>query len=116
MRRLLHRDRQDGMPILRAQAAPHIEDLACLAHGLANITEGVGKVFQAAGVLSNVHVTLDKIAKLSFKVHSAMEFIVTELGMDASPDELCGGLRNAHDGKHVLRNGIVKPAQDALVT
>jgi hypothetical protein len=23
---------------------------------------------------------------------------------------------NAHDGKHVLGNGIVKPAQDALVT
>jgi hypothetical protein len=29
---------------------------------------------------------------------------------------MCGGLRNAHDGKHVFGNGIVKPAQDALVT
>ena len=87
---LLRRDRRDGVAILPAQATQHIEDLACVAHGLANITEGVGKVFQAAGVLSNVHVALDKIAKLSFKVHGAMEFIVTELGMDAGPDEVCG--------------------------
>jgi hypothetical protein len=66
---LLRRDRRDGVAILRAQAAQHIEDLACLAHWLANITKGVGKMFQAPGVLSNVHVALDKIAKLSFKVH-----------------------------------------------
>ena len=113
---LLRHDRWDGVAILRAQAALHIEDLACLTHGLANITEGVGKVFQAAGVLSNVHVPLDKIVKLSFKVHCAMEFIAMEPGMDAGPDEVRGGLRNMHDGKHVLRNRVVELAQDALVT
>lgn len=42
---LLHRDRWDGVVILRAESTQHIEDLACLAHGLANIMEGIGKVF-----------------------------------------------------------------------
>lgn len=63
--------------------ARYLDLRPCSNEGLTRLAHRLGKVFQAASVLSNVHVALDKIVKLSFRIHDTMEFIVTELGMDA---------------------------------
>jgi hypothetical protein len=94
----------------------HVEDLTSFSNRLANIAECISEVLQAACVLSNVHVTLDKVYEISFKIHGAVEFIVTELVMDANLDDVRPGPRDTHDGERIPRDGIVKPTQEALTT
>lgn len=91
MRRLLGGDHQNGMAILRAQAPRHVEDLAYLMNWLPNLAEIISKVLQAPGVLSNLHVGLDKVPELGFKIHGAVELIITELIMDRRPDDVRRG-------------------------
>ena len=89
--------------------------MANLAHRLANIAETIGELLEVLGVLSNVHVALDKTPELGLKVDCAMKFVVAELGVDAVPDAVGGGVRRANDGAHVLGDRVVQPTQDALI-
>ena len=107
MRRLPRRDRRDGVTVLGAEATQHVEHLANLAHWLANFTETIGELLEVLGVLSNVHVFLDKTPELGRKVDCAMKFIVAELGVDAVPDAVGGGVWRANDGAHVLGDRVV---------
>ena len=92
-----------------------MEHLSHLANRLANITECVGKLLQAPGVLGDVHVALDEVAEFGFQVHGAMKLVVAELIMDGGPDRICRGLGGAHDITHIFGDGDVKLAEDALV-
>ena len=114
--RLLRRDRRDGMTILGAEATQHVQDLARLTNRLADVAEGISKLLQAAGVLSDIHVTLHQISKLRLQIDSTMELVVAELLMDGSPDAVGSCLGRTNDVTNILGDGDVQPAQDALVT
>jgi hypothetical protein len=95
------------MPVLGAQAAQHIEHLAHLTHRLADVAKRIGELLEAAGVLLDVHVALDKVPVLHFQIDGAVKFVVTNLGMDAGLDLVHRGFGTAHDGTHVLVDGDV---------
>ena len=115
MRRLLGGDDGDGVAILGAQPAQHVQDLAHLPHWLADIAERIGELLEASGVLGDVHIALDHVPKLYLQIDSAMELIVTELIVDSDPDAVRGRLRMAYDVAHILGDGVVQPTQDALI-
>lgn len=62
-----------------------------------------------------VHVALHQIAVLRLKVHDTVKFVVAELLADGLPDAVRRGLGCAHDVAHVLGDGDVELADDALV-
>lgn len=64
MRQLLCPDHWDGVLVLGAEAALHVQDLAGLTNGLANVAKSVSNMLEATHVLSDVHVTLDKVSEL----------------------------------------------------
>jgi hypothetical protein len=105
--RLSCRDHRDGVMVLGAEAAQHVEHLARLTHWLTNITETIGELLEAPGVLSNVHVALDKTPELGLKVDRAMKFVVAELSVDAVSDAVGGGVWRSNYGAHVLGDRVV---------
>lgn len=78
--------------------------------------ECIGEVLQVTHILSNVHVSLDKVPKLGLKVHNTVEFVVTELIVDGIPDDVHRGLWDTHSGEHILRDRVVQPTQEALIS
>lgn len=44
-----------------------------------------------------------------------MELVLAELVVDGNPDVVRSGLRSSYNVVHVLGNGIIQPAEDALV-
>ena len=95
----------------------HVQDLlARLTNRLADVAEGISKLLQAAGVLSDIHVTLHQISKLRLQIDSTMELVVAELLMDGSPDAVGSCLGRTNDVTNILGDGDVQPAQDAQVT
>ena len=115
MWRLARRDGRDGMAIPRAESAEHGKNLTGLLDRLADVAEGIGELLQATGVLGDVHVPLNEVAVLSFQIDGAMEFVVAELIVDLLPDAVCRGFGGAHDVAHVLGDGDVDLADDALI-
>jgi hypothetical protein len=114
-RRLVSRDRQDRVTVFGAESAQHIQHLARLAHRLPNVPECIGQLLEAAYVLGDVHVALHQVPELRLLVYCTMELVVAELVMDGLPDAERRGLRGAHDVAHVLGDGDVQLADDALV-
>ena len=68
-----------------------------------------------AGVLSHVHVALEKVAEFGLQVDGAVELVVAELSFDRGPDDVGVRLGDADDGEDILGNGVVQLAKDALV-
>ena len=108
-------DRQDRVAVLGTEPTQHVEDLARLAHRLADIAESIGELLEAPGVLGDVHVALHQIAELRLEVHGAMQFVVAKLLADGLPDAVRRSLGCVDDVAHVLGDGDIEPADDALV-
>jgi hypothetical protein len=104
------------MSVFGREAAEHVEDLGGLTHWLPNVAQGIRETLEFAGVSSDVHVPLNQVAKLRFKVDGTMELIVAELSMDNAPNLVGRGLGGAHDGTNVFRHGVIEPAEDAVVS
>jgi hypothetical protein len=92
--------------VLGTKPAKEVEHLSGLADGLPDI---------AKRVASDVHVTLDEIAKLGLQIHGAVELVVAKRFLDAVLDDIRRGLGHADDGEVVLGNGVVEPAKKTLV-
>jgi hypothetical protein len=83
---------------------------------LADVMECVGEVLQVTNILSNVHVSLDKVPKLGLEVHGMVEFVIKELIVDGVLDDVHGGLWDTHGGEHILGDRVVQPTQEALIS
>jgi hypothetical protein len=103
------------MLVFGVQAGKKIEHLARLTNRLPNVPKRVGELLEVAGVLGDVHVALDKIAVLGLQVHGAVKLVVAELILDGVPDEVGGGLGHADNGEDLFGDGVVEPAEDALI-
>jgi hypothetical protein len=103
------------VPVLGVEAAEEVEHLTGLADELTNITKGIRQLLEAPSVLCDIHVALHQIPKFHFQVDCPVELIVTELLLDAGPDDVRRWLGNTDDGEDILGNGVVDPAEDALV-
>ena len=115
MRWVLGGDHRDGVLILGGETTEHVEDLGRLAHGLADIVQGVGELLQLAGVGLDVHVALEQAPELSLQVNGSVKLVIPELIMDRIPDGVRRGLGVVDDGTNVIGDGVVEPARDALV-
>jgi hypothetical protein len=60
-------------------------------------------------------VALHQIAELRLQIDCTMKLVVVELLVDGGPDAVRGRLGRADDVTHVLGDGDVQPAQDALI-
>ena len=56
VRWLARGDRWDRVAVLGTEPAQHVEDLARLAHRLADVVESIGELLEAPGVLGDVHI------------------------------------------------------------
>jgi hypothetical protein len=90
--------------------------LGSFAHGLTDVAQSIREAFEFARVGCDVHVSLNQVAKLSFKVDGTVELIIAELGMDGAPDFVGEGFGGAHDGADIFGHGVVKPAADAVIS
>lgn len=86
-----------------------------MSNRLTDVAQLIGQFLEAAGVLCDVHTTLDEVAEFSFQVHSMMQLIVAELLADLGPDDVRRWLGSASDGEQILRDGVVQPVDNALV-
>lgn len=57
-------DGWNGVVVLRAEAAQHVQDLASLADRLPDIMESVGQLLEVPGILHDVHVALNQVPEL----------------------------------------------------
>lgn len=104
------------MAVHGVQTAEEIQHLASLADGWADIVQRIFQLLETAGVLRDIHVTLNETAELSFEVDRVMQPVVAELVTDLGPDSMRHHLGSMDDGKEVRRDGIVQPAEDALIS
>jgi hypothetical protein len=72
-------------------------------------------MLESPGVRLDVHVSLNQVAELGLEVDSSVQLVVSELILDRVPDGERRCLGSTHDRPNVLGNGVVEPAQDALV-
>lgn len=115
MGRILGSDDGNGVAILGAESAKHVQDLTGLANGLADVAEGIGELLQLVGVLRDIHVALKQTPELRLQVDSTVELIITELIMDRIPDDVRRSFGGADDGADVFGNRIVEPAKETLI-
>jgi hypothetical protein len=113
--RLLGSDCGNGVAVLGADAAQHVQDLAGLSDGLSDVAKRIRQRLEAASVLSNIHVALHDVPEFCLEVHSSVKLIIPELIMDCFPDQGRRRLRSTHDVAHILGDGDVKPADNTLV-
>ena len=106
MGRLLGGDHWYSVAIFGGKTTKHVKH---------DVAQGVHEALELAGVGCDVHVALHECAELHFKVHHAMEFVVTELFMDLVPDGVHGRLLGAHDSADIFGDGVVEPSKDALI-
>ena len=103
------------MTILGVEAAEEVEHLAGLTNGLADVVQGIGELLEPPGVRGDVHVTLKKIPELGFEVDSTVQLVVPELVVDGVPDRVRRSPGCADDGADILGDGVVDPAQQAVI-
>ena len=115
MVRVLGGDHRNGVAVFGGETTEHVEDLGRLAHGLADIVQGVGELLQLAGVGLDVHVALDQAPELNLQVDRSVKLMIPKLIMDHVLDGERRGLGGADNGAHILGHSVVDPAEDALV-
>ena len=103
------------MAIFGGEAMEHVEDLVGFEHGLTNVMQSIGEAFEFAYVGCDVHVPLNQVVKLSFKIDGTMELMTVKLGLDGAPNFVGRGFGGVHDGTNIFGDGIVKLAKDALI-
>jgi hypothetical protein len=108
-------DHWNGVVVFGAETTEHIENLGRLMHGLTDVAQGIGELFETANVGRHVHVPLDQAPKLCLEIDGAMKLMIMELIMDGVLDGVGGGFRNMNDGTNIFGHTIVKPAEDTLI-
>jgi hypothetical protein len=115
VRRVLAGDHRNSVVILGGETPEHVEDLRCLAHKLADITQRVGELLQLAGVGLDIHVALDQAPEFSLQVNSAVKLMAPELIMDRVPDGVGRSLGGTDNSTHIFGDSVVNPAKDTLI-
>lgn len=108
-------DAGDVGAVLGVEAAQHVQHLTAIRHRLADVAKSVGKELEFGVVLGDREIALVEGAILGLEIDRAVELVVVEETVDGGPDGVGGGVGGAHDVEDVRGDGVVEPADEALI-